>query len=139
MKSTPNDISDDEIEGLIPADDLEKLRASGERLNYTMVDRWDGQGAVVFRGMTPAQRDRAEGMIEDERRKKQLASTVFKDVVVYPQGSALKELLEECPGIPDQVATLALALSRGRRMDEAKKLMPARPRPDATKPSTPAA
>jgi hypothetical protein len=141
MENTPTSasIADDEIETLIPADDLEKLRASGERLNYTVVDTWDGQKAVVFRGLTPAQRERAEEMFDDNKRKKLVAKTVFRDVIVYPLGQARAALLEECPGIPDQVATLALALSRGDRMEEAKKLVPSSPKPAATRTSAPGA
>lgn len=132
-------IDNSDIESLVPAADLEKLRASGERLHYTVVDTFEGEVAVVFRGLTPAQRERVEGMADDDKRKKLIAKTVFNDVIVYPQGVARAALLEECPGVPDQVATLALALSRGKRLEEVKKLMPSSPKPaGATKGSSPA-
>lgn len=138
MAPSAPSIHDDEIADLILAEKLDQLRADFPEAFYTVAEASEGPVAIVFKRLTKTQYNRAQGMIDDPRRKKNVASTVFRDVVVHPQGAELEALTEDCPAIDDQVATLALEIARGKAPEEAKKLRSSSPKPAATRLSTPA-
>lgn len=128
-----NSINDDELNDLLPPDVLERLRAECPGAFYTVAEGDEGQVAVVFKRLSGDQFKRAQGMAEDKTRKGKMAATIFRDIVLHPQGPELEKLKEDCPAIDDQVAALALEIARGKAPEEAKKLRPSSPKPAATR------
>lgn len=124
---------DDELSFYIDADTLARLRTEYPGAYYTMAEGDVGPVPVVFKRMTSDQYKRVQGMTKDKARAEKIAPTVFRELVVYPEGEALAALVEVCPALDDQVATLALDLARGRAPEEAKKLRaPSAPRRPVT-------
>lgn len=136
--STSPTIEHDEIDDLIDADTLARLRSDHRGAHYTVVEAIDGPVAVVFKRLSTEQFERAQGMLDDDRRKKQLAATVTRDVLVHPVGADFDQLVAECPAVRDTIAALALEVARGKAPAEAKKLQTSRGRPAGAKASTPA-
>lgn len=131
------EVNDDELEGLIEEETLAQLRSEYPHAHYTLADGLDSPVPVVFKRLTDAQVKRAQGMLKDKLRADKMGPTVFKDIVVYPQGDALKELEEACPLLSDQVAALAMEIARGKAPEEAKKLRASSSKPArATRAST---
>lgn len=127
------DINDDELNELIPEDVLGRLRAEHPGAFYTTAEADQGTVAVVFKRLTTDQFKRAQGMTDDKVRRVKMAATVFRDVLLYPQGAELAKLQEDCPAIDDQVAALALEIARGKAPEEAKKLLTSSRKPAATR------
>jgi len=123
----------EEARELIPEADLEQLLAEHPNAYYTTAEASEGPVAVVFKRLTGEQFKRVQGMASDKARALKMASTVFRDVVLYPRGDALKALLDDCPAIDDQVAALALEIARGKAPEEAKKLRTSPRKPPATR------
>lgn len=123
----------EEARELIPASTLEQLLAEHPNAYYTTAEADAGPVAVVFKRLTPDQFKRAQAISEDKARKSKLASTLWRDVVLYPTGDEQKALLEDCPAIDDQVAALVLEIARGKAPEEAKKLRTSPRKPPATR------
>ncbi len=121
MNATEID-NDDELSFYIDADTLARLRAEYPGAYYTMAEGDVGPVPVVFKRMSSDQYKRVQGMTKDKARAEKIAPTVFRELVVYPEGDTMKSLIEVCPALDDQVASLALDLARGRAPEEAKKL-----------------
>lgn len=138
MSAIELDDAADELSSYIDADTLAQLRTEYPGAYYTMADGNEGPIPVVFKRLTGDQYKRIQAMNKDKMRADKVAPTTFRDIVVYPQGQIVKDLLEACPALDDQVATLALEIARGKAPEEAKKLRaPSAQRPVATSPSTP--
>ena len=132
MTSTLEEATEEARE-LIPEADLEQLLAEHQHAYYTTAEASEGPVAVVFKRLSGDQFKRAQKMGEDKNRKDKMAATIFRDVVLYPTGDALKALLDDCPAIDDQVAALALEIARGKAPEEAKKLRTSSRKPPATR------
>lgn len=144
MSNEPNDaslpmISSDELQELLDAATLDRLLAESPHAFYTVVEADEGPTAVVFRRLSTTEFKRVTQMVKDPRRVDHAADTAAQDIVLFPQGPALRALRDQCPGLTDRVVGLALRIAKGEMPEEAKKLRtsPARPRV-GTSPSTPA-
>jgi hypothetical protein len=122
-----------EARELIPEDVLAELLAEHPNAYYTTAEASEGTVAVVFKRFTPEQFKRIQAMASDKSRSSKTAQTAWRDLVIYPTGAQAQALLEECPALDDQVATLAYEIARGKAPEEAKKLRTSPRKPPATR------
>lgn len=122
-----------EARELIPEDKLSELLGEHPGAYFTIAESSEGEVAVVFKRLTAEQFKRVQAMFDDKSRKNKVAQTIWRDVVLYPTGDEQKALLDDCPAIDDQVASLALDIARGKAPEEAKKLRTSPRKPLATR------
>jgi len=120
--STPTlEEANKEARELIPEDKLSELLAEHPGAYFTIADTSEGEVAVVFKRFTTEQFKRVHGMVSDKSRISKVAQTAWRDLVIYPTGEQAQALLDECPALDDQIATLAFEIARGKAPEEATK------------------